>query len=332
MIIHVAFLPLYSRKYASSRYRIFQFLPYLQQKGFRLSVLPAPERRLIARLEYIPRLVKLAQSADVLFIQKRMLPDFLLRWLRQRPVRLIFDIDDAVYLRPKQKRRIDAMMVASDVIIAGNEILAAYARQLNPNVVVIPSVVDCTHYRPAERQSNSPLIVGWIGNNPNRGDFTDMPPILDWLGKKYREKVLLRFVSSHPLNMESAVAMEWIPWTLEGSLPALQSFDVGIMPLPDTSWNQGKCGFKLIQYLATGVPSVASPVGVNAQIVENAKTGFLAGSAEVWQQGLATLLDNEELRTKMGRAGRNHIQDKYSVTAVLPFLEAVLSGETDIRL
>jgi glycosyltransferase involved in cell wall biosynthesis len=219
------------------------------------------------------------------------------------------------------------MLAAAAVVIVGNEELGAYARQYNSHVVVIPSVVDVTKYCPpaGERHlGDDRVVIGWLGSDPNRGDFAGMESVLDWLADTYGDQVVLRVIGRRPLVMETRLSLEFVGWTRTGSLPALQQFDIGIMPLADTDWNRGKCGFKLIQYLATGTPAVAAPVGVNADIVVHGETGYLARSKEEWQRFLRRLIDDPERRAQMGMAGRHHIEQNYSIQVVLPRLQRVI--------
>ncbi|MCP4424414.1 MAG: glycosyltransferase family 4 protein [Chloroflexi bacterium] len=323
----VAFLPLYQIEWPSSRYRIFQFLESLEQHGFQCQVLAAPQLNFWKRLWYVPRLLPLVVASDALFIQKRMLPLWLLRLVKRLNSRIVFDIDDAVYLRPANRVKINAMLSAAAVVIAGNQELADYARQWNKNVVVIPSVVDTNLYYPVEGQrhpGDHRIIIGWIGGDPNRGDFTGMKPVLDWLAATYGDRLALRIIGRRPLAIETELTVEFVPWTLDGSRAALQQFDIGIMPLEDTEWNRGKCGFKLIQYMAVGATAVASPVGVNAEIVQSGPTGFLAHNQTEWQTSLKQLIENEELRDEIGRRARARIEQFYSVNAVLPQLIEII--------
>lgn len=323
----VAFLPLYKVNRPSSRYRVFQFLPALAQEGIDCIVLEAPQLRLKERLLYVPRLLYLVTKTDVLFVQKRMFPGWLLSILTSLKVNIVFDIDDAVYLRPALRKKINRMLRAAKVVVAGNDYLAEYARGYNKNVVVIPTVVDTTlYYPPTEPRhpGDERVIIGWIGSDPNRGDFASMQPVLDWLGKRYGNKIVLRTIGRRPLEMNTKLTIEHVQWTLEGSRQALQQFDIGIMPLDDTEWNQGKCGFKLIQYMAVGAASVASPVGVNQKITQVNQTGFLAENHQAWQTYLARLIDDEDLCQRMGQVAWTRIQQHYSIEAVFPCLLDVL--------
>lgn len=327
MALKVGFLPLYQIQYPSSRYRVFQFLQPLSQQGFKNTLIEAPQRNLWKRLAYLPHLFYLAYSQDVLYVQKRIFPELLLQLLRRLNPHIIFDLDDAIYLRPAQRPLVDAILRAAAIVVAGNKYLATYARKFNEQVVVIPTVVDTDLYLPpsgARHPGDDRVIIGWLGSDPNRGDLAPMQPVFDWLSKHYGERVVLRVIGPRPLEMETTLRLEFVPWTLESSRTALQQFDIGIMPLEDTKWNWGKCGFKLIQYMAVGIPAVASPVGVNQEIVQDGETGYLAVTTEEWRNRLVRLLEDKSLRLKMGQAARARAEHHYSVKAVLPLLAKVL--------
>lgn len=326
-MLKVGFLPLYQIERASSRYRVFQFLGPLAEQEIECALIEAPQRNPWKRLTYLPRLSRLALGQDVLYVQKRIFPGPVLRLLQRLNPRIVFDLDDATYLRPALRPRVDAMLRTATTVVVGNEYLAAYARQFNEQVVVIPTVLDTDLYRPlsgVRHPGDDRVIIGWIGSDPNRGDLAPMQPVFSWLGERYGEQVVLRIIGRRLLEMETRLHVEFIRWTLESSSKELQQFDIGIMPLDDTDWNRGKCGFKLIQYMAVGSPAVASPVGVNREIVRDGETGYLAASIEEWQQRLAHLIEDEPARRRMGRLARIHIEQHYSVKAVLPTLVRVL--------
>jgi glycosyltransferase involved in cell wall biosynthesis len=326
-MIKVGFLPLYDIYRPSSRYRVFQFLEPLRELGFSCQVLDAPQLNLAKRVKYIPRLLRFAVHQDILFIQKRMLPSALLSVVKKLCPKIVFDIDDAVYLRPQLRLKIDLMLKTATAVIAGNQTLAAYARQHNPHTYILPSAVDAAYYQPASEPRHphdDRVIIGWIGSDPNRGDLDSLPAVFDWLGQKYGQKIVLQTVGSRPWEVKTSLPTEFIQWTLADSLSALQKFDIGIMPLDDTAWNQGKCGFKLIQYMAVGVTAVASPVGVNSEIVQHGINGYLAAAEEDWRTYLCQLIENNDQRRTMGQQARQRIERHYSLDAILPALTQLL--------
>lgn len=328
MGIKVGFVPLYRIQYPSSRYRVFQWFEPLRQEGFEPAWIEAPQGGTWMRLLYLPRLLLLARRSDVLYVQKRVLPIWVLRLVQRVNPRLVYDLDDAIYLQEAHRPLVQAMMHSATRVVVGNETLAAYARQFNERVVVIPSVVDAGLYCPPvgpRHPGDGRVVIGWIGMDPNRGDLVPMQDVFDGLWDRYGSQVVLRIVSGEPLVMETRLSVEFVPWSLEGGRQELQRFDVGIMPLDDNPWNRAKCGFKLIQYMAVGAPAVASPVGVNAEIVRDGQTGYLAESIEAWRDRLACLVDDPLARAEMGRAGRARVEQRYSAEALLPTLCGVLA-------
>ncbi len=322
----IGFLPLYDVNGPSSRYRVFQFIKPLEQLGYRCCLIPAPQGNPWKRLAYIPHLFWLAIQCDVLFIQKRTLPLWLLKPLKAINSHILYDFDDAIFLQPRQKARLERMLRMSMVVIAGNEYLATYARQYNPRVVVVPTVVDTDRYRPpdGERHSgDSRVILGWIGSDPTCGNLELLLPVLGWLAKKYGECIVMKIVAGRNWLVDCPIPLEFTPWRLETSLMELQRFDIGLAPLADNEWNRGKCGLKLIQYMAVGIPAVASPVGVHVQILEHGRSGFLAGSIQEWQNSLATLIEDNLLRLQMGEEARRRVEAHYSMKSVLPIMENI---------
>ena len=328
-MLKIGFLPLYNIRGPSSRYRVFQFLVPLTHQGFKCTLLDAPEGNNLKRLRYLPRLFTVAHNCDVLYIQKRIFPGWVLRALHRLNPHIIFDLDDAIYLQSWNATKVKQILQISRVVVAGNQVLADFARQYNPNIHILPTVVDTGHYQPSSGKhhpGDPRTVLGWIGLDPNRGDLAPLKPVFDWLAEHYPESVGFRTVGKRPLEMDTSQKVEFVQWTLEGSLKDLQAFDIGIMPLDDTPWNRGKCGLKLIEYLAVGTPAVASPVGVNSEIIRDGETGFLAKNTSDWQKNLACLIEDQELRSRLGQAGRQSVVEHYSIQVMLPRLIAVLES------
>ena len=325
----VGFVPLYNIHGPSSRYRVFQFIAPLSQQGFNCSIIEAPEGDNRKRVSYPARLFTLALQSDVLFIQKRTFPGWVLRILQRLNSHIIFDLDDAIYLQSWNTNRVKQIMQISRVVVAGNQVLANFARQYNANIHILPTVVDTDHYQllSSEHHPGDPrTVLGWIGIDPNRGDLALLTTVFDWIAERYARSVVLRTVGRRLLEIDTELEVEFVSWTLKTSIASLHSFDIGLMPLENTPWNRGKCGLKLIEYLAVGIPAVASPVGVNSEIIRDGETGFLASNTADWQKNLACLIEDQELRAHLGHSGRQHVEEHYSIQAVLPHLISVLEG------
>jgi glycosyltransferase involved in cell wall biosynthesis len=257
-------------------------------------------------------------------------------WLERmllRHVPYVLDFDDAIFhnydrhawwvIRTLWARRIDRLMAGARLVVAGNEYLARRARDAGaPWVEVVPTVVDLDRYVAVtgDEAPRQPPRVVWIGSPGTLRYLEGLGPALAELSR--RQAFVLRVVGGR-LSVPGVVT-ECLEWTEGGEAAAIANCDVGIMPLTDTPWERGKCGYKLIQYMACGLPVVASPVGVNAEIVRDGENGFLAPDARAWVDSLGCLLSDAPLRRAMGRKGRERVQERYSLQQVAPRLAALL--------
>lgn len=349
----VLFLTKYSRTGASSRFRTYQYLPVLQAAGLDCEVAPLFDDAYLshrygsgrgALLDFIRafwrRLGALlrARRYDRLVIEYELLP-YCPAWfehlLSELGVRFLVEYDDAIFhkydlsgnplLRALLGRKIATVMRLADTVIAGNDYLADYARRAGARqVALLPTVIDLDHYPPRPRhKQGSELVIGWLGSPSTAKYLTDIAPVLAHVCADGRTRV--RLVGSGPLDLPG-VPTEIVNWTEAGETAALHGFDIGIMPLPDDPWARGKCGFKLIQYMACGLPVVASPVGMNSTIVQNGVNGFLASTEDDWVQALKTLMSDAALRERMGQAGRTKVEQKYCLQVTGPQLAALLQS------
>jgi len=257
-------------------------------------------------------------------------------WLLQRSnPRILYDVDDAVMFqemesgRPLSGRHFQRFLRtvrASHTVVAGNHFLARIVEAAGRSVTILPTPVDPERYRPSrhgEISQRSP-VIGWIGLSHNQKYLEPLLPVFGNLGKKFLG-LRLRIVSDK-LLLPPAEFIEWKPWTLDGEPEDISSFDIGIMPLADTLWTWGKCGYKIIQYFASGVPVVASPVGLNVDIVREGVNGFLARTGEEWQEQLAKLLSFPDIASKIGERGRAEAESRYSVRAYAKEYMDILRG------
>jgi len=294
------------------------------------------DRRQVMRA-YWGRLLQLVgrRNFDLLWIEKEALP-WIPAWLEcalLHGVPYVLDFDDAVFhnydlhrskwVRRFLGRRIDRLMAGARLVVGGNDYLAQRARDAGaPWVEVVPTVVDLERYevRPHPgTQRGAPHIV-WIGSPSTVGYLAALGAPLAALAQSVAFKVR---VIGGVLEMPG-VDIECVPWTEDTEVAFIAECDIGIMPLPDSPWERGKCGYKLIQYMACGLPVVASPVGVNTQIVQDGVNGFLAEEGGDWEAKLGQLLGDAVLREAMGRAGRRRVEDEYCVQQVAPRLAGLL--------
>lgn len=315
-----------------------QYTPYLEKAEFQVQIEPLFDEtylsefyagrrtiRRVARL-YAERVADLNSRADIIWLENEALPwvpwlfeSFV--WPSNTPV--VTDYDDAIFHRYDRCRnwlarkalgtKIDRVMKSSKLVMVGNRYLAERAHRAGAKQVeVIPTVVATARYAtdPAERRDQRPRI-GWIGTPETWRSF----------GRPYqkliknvaiREGAVCRIIGAGP-QLHIWEPFEYLPWSEDTEVESIRGMDVGIMPLPDTPWTRGKCGYKLIQYMACGLPVVASPVGVNTEIVEHGVNGFLAETESEWASALATLIRDPDLRHRMGQAGRRKVEEAYSL-------------------
>ncbi len=324
----------------SSRFRVLAFVPYLRRLGIRCSVRAAvpPKydyypaigwrasqrlRRLVWWLHWLEARWK---RFDTVVIQRELFDDdtwsMEARFRRVAP-RLVLDVDDAVFLR--HPRKFEQLARLCDRVIVGNQYLAEYVGRLNPDVVVIPTCVDLKRYpsKPRPARPDQTVVLGWIGTTGNLAYLSVVAPALRRLARRYQFRLHLVAGSSAPLSRLdlSGVTVSFTRWSAENEVRCLSSFDIGLMPLfAQSEWDRYKCGLKLLQYMAVGIPGVATPVGVNADIVRHGENGFLARTDEEWEAVLSELLERPELRQRVGQEARRTVERHYSLEANLPKL------------
>ena len=352
-MVKVFFFTKYTRVGASSRYRTFQYLPALQAAGcacqvsalFDEAYLSQKYRHGRGRVGRVLRAiirrlwaVLMVPSGALVVIEYELLPyspALLERWLLWRGCHLVVDYDDALFHRYDQHGncwvrrllggKIATVMRLAHLVVAGNAYLADYARRAGARrVEVIPTVVDLARYPDASPFCDAAVFtIGWIGSPTTARFLREIAPALAEVCKDGRARV--RLIGSGPVDLPG-VPVELLDWNEATEVEEMRRFDVGIMPLPDEPWARGKCGFKLIQYMACGLPVVASPVGVNAEIVAPGSNGFLASTPDEWVTALRNLAVDRDLRLAMGRAGRGKVEEKYSLQVTGPRMTALLQS------
>jgi glycosyltransferase involved in cell wall biosynthesis len=334
--------------------RYLQYLPYFVSHGVEISVVPLFSDAYIRALYsgrprwreviagYGRRVLALlgVSEYDLVIIEKELFPFFpalVERLLHTLGVPYVSDYDDALFHRYDQHasvlvrkmlgRKIDSVMRNSAIVVAGNEYLAARAREAGARrVEVIPTVVDTDSYEPKGEFNGTP-IVGWIGTPGTSKYLQPLLPVF----RELQKQMDVRFVAVGARQEDFAgTPVEAWAWSQDTEAETIRQFDIGIMPLPDSPFERGKCGYKLIQYMVAAIPVIASPVGVNKQIVRDGENGYLATNNEEWMSALVRLLESDHAkRSSMGIAGRYDVDKWYSLRVQAPRLLKILQDAVD---
>ncbi|MEO8743445.1 MAG: glycosyltransferase family 4 protein [Lysobacteraceae bacterium] len=338
---------------ASSRLRMLQYVPALCASGFDVDVQPLLDDRYVRGLYagripiahvvrlYFRRLRCLLSPTryDIVWVEKELFP-WMPAWLEKRLVPkgaiLVVDYDDAVFhrydmhgssiVRSLLGGKIAAVMRRADMVTAGNDYLADYARHAGcRRVEWLPTVIDMERYperpAPATETGHEQITIGWIGS-PATGDYLRT---VDAALRELRSRHAFRCVAiGARADQITDLLFEQEPWSEATEAAQLRQFDIGIMPLPDAPWERGKCGYKLIQYMACGLPVVASPVGANRRIVVDGDNGFLASNDRQWVDLLDRLISDPGLRERMGMRGRCMVEESYCMQVQAPRLASML--------
>lgn len=236
---------------------------------------------------------------------------------------LIFDFDDAIWLNDtsesnknlswlKSSAKTAKITHLANVVTVGNSFLADYARQSNPNVVIVPTAIDTDAYKYRGAVDSEPVMIGWIGSTTTLKHFQNAIPALTAIKQKYGNRVNFKVIVDVDYEVPE-LGLKSTKWCKDTEVEELNKVDIGIMPLPDDRWSCGKCGFKGIQYMALSIATVMSPVGVNTDIIEHGVNGFLASTDSEWIDCLSQLIESLELRQRLGKAARETIVERYSV-------------------
>lgn len=338
----------------SSRFRVLQFVPHLQRLGHECLVLPSrPDKYaslpllgfrgsgLVKRWNRRNDLAAMERwSPDVVVLERELFSDGSYDFeqeLRGMTRRLVLDIDDGLFVLNRHK--FEVLCGLSDHVIAGNDLLATRIRPINPRVTVIPTCVDLDRYsRISNRKSqisNSPLILGWTGTATNIDYLEVLREPLKTMVREFDLELRVIAESDRPLRKlgfdRAGIRTRFVRWSEATEIDDLCTFDIGLMPMPDTDWTRYKCGLKILQYMAAGIPAVASPVGVNSEIIHHSVNGWLATTPDEWLFVLRQLLSEPVRRVSAVETARYSIEQRYSITAQLPrliaCLEAVCAGQ-----
>jgi len=319
--------------HSSSRIRALSFIPFLEKLNYQITWVPRVpkmEKGLVNRLLFAlfkryyyvkTRLLLNLSDWDLVFVQRQFIEAFFLKQLSKRGIPLIYDFDDAIFLNDEVKTGL--MVSFAQTTIISTPFLESFCQKHSKSPIVIPTSVDgeLIKYQVAEIHS-PPMVIGWIGSKWTTPYLKEAEDGIRNLSQKMNIKLLL--IGAETSYRPDGILTEHIEWKLEDEPEYFKQMDIGIMPLPKDDFTMGKGGYKLYLYMAAGLPIVASPVGVNREIVEIGENGYHAINAQEWENSLQLLLEDFELRKKVGLKGRQIFEQKYSLDGAFQLLKKVL--------
>jgi glycosyltransferase involved in cell wall biosynthesis len=329
------------------RFRIEQWEPRLRERGVEITYAPFVDEELSAllyqtgktgqKLAHVTRgfgrrlrVVRSARDFDAVYIFREAAlfgPPIFERMIKRMTTPIIFDFDDAIFVsyRSPSNGYLSYLKFAAKAgticrlashVMVGNPYLAEYSRQFNSNVTMIPTTIDLEKYQMRERAANdAPVVIGWTGSFSTVQHLDTLRGALRKLAQ--RDRFRLRVIGTPKYSLDG-IEVDAMDWRAETEVDDLRTADIGIMPLPDDGWSKGKCGLKALQFMALGIPTICSPVGVNTDIIQDGENGFIAGTEEEWVQKLGALIRSRELRKRLGQAGRATVEQRYSATVQAP--------------
>ena len=329
------------RSVPSARFRIRQLVPALEQRGVLLSEFvpcfssyppAAPWKRpfwaAAALVERGITAARCRKGYDAVIFQRELISTLstVEAWF---PGPRILDVDDAIHLF-RHGRSAKAIARLCQVIVCGNSYLAQWYADLGFNVRMLPTAIDTDRFRPLAREKrrgrDDGEVIGWTGSSAGLGYLEAIEPALEKVLRLF-PRARIRVISDRPPSFSGGCArrLEYIKWSPAVEVSAVQTMDVGLMPLESTPWELGKCSFKMLQYMACGVPYVVSPVGMNREVMAMGSAGLAACSTEEWADAVAALLSAPEDAAAMGRRGRRIIERKFSIPVIAGRLCDIIS-------
>lgn len=325
------------------RYRFEQFFDYLQKNEilcYLSFIIYEKDEKALYYSKNIFGKVKLALNSiirriihiknikdfDLVVIYREALPfksTFFENYIAKKKIPMVYDFDDAIWVKDvsevnkkisffKDEKKIEKILPLCKYVTCGNEYLANFALKFNSNVVIIPSTVDTDIYKPIKKNNiNSPVKIGWVGSHTTIKHFELISDVYLELKTKYNNKVEFIVIGDENYKNEK-LNLQGKKWENDKEVQLFNSFDIGVMPLPNNDWTKGKCGMKGLLYMSVGLPTVMSNVGMNKDIINDGINGFLPTGNKEWIDVLSKLIEDKELRKKIGDKGRETVLEKYS--------------------
>ena len=312
-------------KRASFRLRVTDFLDYFRREGIVCEVCKLPQKNLQRW-----QLFKSAQKYDAVLLHRKCLNFFDAKVLARYSRKIVFDHDDAIMYstsRPESNRTSHFRLYKRtiqmvDCVIAGNEYLAEHARLFCRHVYVVPTGLDTTAFEQERPQKHDDEIrLVWIGSESTLPYLAELKSVFEQIGKSHPH-VVLRIIADEFFDLENMMVQKHM-WSLESQVSDLLACDIGLAPLPDNRFTKGKCGFKILQYFAAGLPVVASPVGVNEKFIKESNAGILAATPEQWKSAVEKMIEDVPMCRQMGQNGKRYVQAYDTSLVAKQFCEIV---------
>ncbi|MEZ5010021.1 MAG: glycosyltransferase family 4 protein [Chitinophagales bacterium] len=345
----------------SQRFRFEQFLPILKSNNYNYKQVPFIDNA-TWKIMYLPGnsfkklwgIIKgifrriycltIAPFYNIIFIHRESAPigPPIVEWILSKAYRkkYIYDFDDAIWLQDisevnkgfvqslkSSPNKIAKIISYAGHVSAGNEYLSNYSKKYNSNVTIVPTIVDTDHHKRSsnyEKLHADKLCIGWTGTHTTLKHFESIVPTLKKLYSEYKNDIYFKLIVNVKADYPDLELTSTL-WNKESEISQLSELDIGIMPLPDNKWANGKCGFKAIQYMALGIPCVASDVGVNNKIIDNSINGILINSNDEFYTALSSLINDRNKRITLGIAAREKIENSYSKNAIKKIFLSILN-------
>jgi len=348
--LNISFITPYPKGTApGQRFRFEQYLDLLELEGHQIDFFSflsnrgydvlytkgnSPQKILFVLKGFLKRIYQLLLlfKVDYIFLYREATPigPPIFEWVIARILqkKIIYDFDDAIWLTDRKleskflkiikgRRKVKHICSWSYKVSCGNQYLVDFALKYNSQVILNPTTIDCLKVHSLKtyesKRNIDRVVIGWTGSHSTLKYLQWLEPVLKIIEDKFQQVSFLVIADRVP--MLKLNRLEFINWKASTEILGLIKMDIGIMPLPDDEWTKGKCGFKALQYMSLKIPTVASPVGVNTQIINHGVNGFLASSFDGWMMYLEKLILNEKLRREIGKSGRETVISSYSVAS-----------------